>query len=185
MPLTPEEAAQALDEIDRTQHHSRELRGYEGAAPYFLVWGLVWAFGYGLTDYAPDYRNAFWGAGILIGAVASILLGHRQTSARSTGKSKFDWRHFAISAGLAAFFGVTSSVLSLEPRQIDAFIPLVFAGIYLFAGIWTGIRISLAGVALATGVVVGYFNAGPHFSLWMAIVGGGVLILTSIWLRRA
>ncbi|MEQ1755839.1 MAG: hypothetical protein ABL973_17085 [Micropepsaceae bacterium] len=184
MPISPEEASKTLEEIDRTGDYSRELHVYREASPHFLIWGLVWAFGYAVTDYAPEYRNLTWGAGIAVGALGSIILASRQSQGGSRARAGFTWRYAAISAGFAAFFGVMSSVLTLEPRQVDAFVPLVFAGAYLFAGLWAGLRFSLCGVVLAVAVLVGYYNAGPHFSLWMAFAGGGVLMLTSFWLRR-
>ena len=184
MPISPEEASQTLEEIDRTGDYSRELHIYKESSPHFLIWGLVWAFGYAVTDFAPEYRNLAWGAGIAVGALSSIFLASRQTQGGSRARAGFSWRYAAISGGFAAFFGVMSFVLKLDPRQVDAFIPLVFAGAYLFAGLWAGLRFSLCGVVLAVAVLVGYFNAGTHFGLWMAVAGGGVLVLTGLWLRR-
>jgi hypothetical protein len=182
MPLSPEDAAQALKDVERTQHLTIELRGYEHAAPHFMIWGLVWAFGYALTDAFPDNRNLIWGIGVVIGTVSSILLGRRGNSANA----RFDWRWIAVAATIAAFFTASSAIMApLHPRQIDAFIPLVFAVVYIVTGLWLGLRFTLCGVVLGAMTVLGFFVSGDFFGLWMAVVGGGVLLLTGFWLRTA
>jgi hypothetical protein len=43
----------------------------------------------------------------------------------------------------------------------------------------------VTGIALAALTLFGYFEVVTHFDMWMAVVGGGSLILAGIWLRRA
>lgn len=181
MPLTQDEAAAALGEIERTGRHATELQVYEGAAPFFLAWGTVWIFGYTMTHFMPEYRNAFWAAGIAAGVLLSIVLGKRQGT---KGHGFSPWRFAAISAGIAVFFALSSLVLKLDTREIDAFVPLMFAGIYLAVGVFAGTRFAVCGAILAIATAVGFFNAGEYFGLWMAAAGGGVLLLTGFWLRR-
>ncbi len=181
MPLTQDEAAAALDEIERTGRHATELQVYAGAAPFFMVWGAVWVFGYTMTHFMPEYRTAFWAAGIAAGVCLSILLGKRQDT---KGHGFSAWRYAAISAGIAAFFALTSMVLKLNVREVDAFVPLMFAGIYLAVGVFAGTRFAVCGAILAIATAVGFYNAGDLFGLWMASAGGGVLLLTGFWLRR-
>lgn len=181
MPLTQDEAAAALDEIERTGRHATELQVYAGAAPFFLVWGTVWVFGYTTSHFMPEFRTAFWAAGITAGVLLSIVLGKRQGT---KGHGFSAWRYGAISAGIAAFFALSSIVLKLNAREVDAFVPLVFAGIYLAVGMFAGTRFAFCGAILAIATAIGFFNAGEFFGLWMAAAGGGVLLLTGFWLRR-
>jgi hypothetical protein len=181
MPLTQDEAAAALGEIERTDRQTTELQVYEGAAPFFMVWGAVWVFGYTMTHFIPEYRNLFWASGVATGTLLSIVLGQRQGKG---GHNFSAWRYGAISAGLAGFFALTSFVLKLNVREIDAFVPLMFAGIYLAIGVFAGTRFAVCGAILAIATAVGFYNAGDLFGLWMAAAGGGVLLLTGFWLRR-
>jgi hypothetical protein len=181
MPLTQDEAAAALGEIERTDSQTAELQVYEGAAPFFMVWGAVWVFGYTMTHFVPEYRNVFWVSGIALGAVLSIVLGQRLGT---KGHGFSAWRYAAISAGIAGFFALASMVLKLNLREVDAFVPLLFAGIYLAVGVFAGTRFAVCGAILAIATAVGFFNAGEFFGLWMAAAGGGVLLLTGFWLRR-
>lgn len=179
MPLSKSEAADALRMVETTERYSGELRGYAAAAPYFFIWGLVWAAGYALTAQQPDQRQIIWGGAIAVGTVLSVLNGMRAGGGRaSVGRS------LAFGGAIAAFIGFTTIVMApLQPRQVDAFIPLATAAIYVFVGIWGGARFGLAGLVLAAVTVAGYFVAGDAFGYWMAAAGGGVLMLTGIWLR--
>ena len=75
MPMSQDEAAAALKEIEQTGNHVRELHAYAGASPHFMIWGLVWMFGYAMTEFMPDLRNLFWGGGIAVGALLSVVAG--------------------------------------------------------------------------------------------------------------
>ena len=183
MPLSQEEAATALKEIERTGNHTRELQSYAGAAPHFVVWGLVWMFGYAMTEFMPESRNLFWGAGIVTGSLLSVVIGGRAGNERAA-RDHNPWRYAAISGGIAAFFGIAAMILKFDAREIDAFIPLMFAGMYMLAGLFAGLRFAICGAVLALAVAVGYANVGEHFGLWMAAFGGGILLLTGFWLRR-
>ena len=89
-----------------------------------------------------------------------------------------------LQSAFALFFGLSSMVLKLDTREVAAFIPLMFAGMYMLAGVFAGIRFAICGVVLAVATAVGYLNAGDHFGFWMAAFGGGILLLTGFWLRR-
>jgi len=73
----------------------------------------------------------------------------------------------------------------IDGAQIGALIPLLFAWIYIVMGVWMGWRFALAGVALGALTLGGFFLIHQHFLLWMAFVGGGTLVATGLWLRRA
>jgi hypothetical protein len=185
MPISRDEAASALQEIERTESLSHRLQSYAGASPHFMLWGLVWMFGYALSEVVPDSRNLIWATGIAIGAVTSVAIGRSQAGATARSANFSPWRYAAISGGIAMFFGIASMILKFDAREIDAFIPLMFSGMYLLAGLYVGARFAVCGAILAAAVATGYVNAGDHFGLWMAAFGGGILMLTGLWLRRA
>lgn len=182
MPLSKSDAADALRTIEGTERLSGTLHGYAAAAPYFFIWGFAWAAGYGLTAVQPDKRDLIWAGAVGVGALLSIVAGTRGGGvgrrAPSVGYS------LAIAGSIAAFIGVTTFVLGpMQPRQVDAFVPLLTAGLYVFGGIWGGPRFGIAGLALAAVTVAGFYLAGDAFGYWMAAAGGGLLLLTGFWLR--
>ena len=54
MTLSSNQAAAALDEIDRTERRTRLATGYSIASSYFILWGLIWVLGYGACAVLPS-----------------------------------------------------------------------------------------------------------------------------------
>jgi hypothetical protein len=178
MALSPDDAAAALRDIDVAQARSHRLRGYQNGAPHFFIWGIVWFVGYGLTDIFGR-ANAIWAVLVPIGVIAGIVANRGAPGAAS-------WRYAATALAIFAFLFATFAVMwPISGRQISAFIPLVIALFYVVGGIWAGPRYVIAGMAVAVLTLAGYFFIGAHFLAWMAIVGGGALILAGLWLRKA
>jgi hypothetical protein len=134
MALSPQDAADALLAIETTQRRSATLRGYERGSPYLILWGVLWAVGYGLSDFAPAHANAIWAAVVPIGLVAGFFA--RREAGRGMG-----WRFAAVAATVLGFFAATYFIMApVSGRQVAAVIPLVVAAAYVLAGLWWGER---------------------------------------------
>ena len=183
MSLTPDEAAQSLKSVTEVQRQSRQLYGYRFSAPFFFVWGLVWVFGYSASAVIRDYRiNWIWLGLILAGIVAHSVIARSQIGRNP----RASWRNGAIFGVIFAFTIALFSVM--HPRnalQVGAYWPLLFAAIYTSIGMWAGPRYVVAGVVLFLATLIGYFFLPAYFFWWMAAFGGGTLILTGVWMRRA
>lgn len=177
MSLTPQDASLALHDIAQAESRSAMLRGYEHAAPHLIAWGVLWAIGYGLTNFFPLHANAIWSVVIPIGVLADV--------AAMRGARPGTWRYLAATGAAFGFMLALFAVMApVSGRQIAAVIPLFVALIYVLRGIWAGPRHVVAGAAVAALTLAGFFLLTAHFLLWMAVVGGGALILAGLWLRR-
>jgi len=194
MDLSPGQAAESLKEIERTQRRSVEVHDYANAAPGFVIWGLIWMFGYAGSYLLPNYGfshgiNWLWFGLVVLGITASAVIGRRQHRAQHPGEAA---RGRGIGArwiaSLAAFWVFVIAVMAVmrpvNPAVSGAFIPLVVALVYALFGIWRGLRFLLAGIAVAALTLVGWFWLPEYFLPWMAAVGGGSLVLTGLWLRK-
>jgi len=178
MTMSPQDATAALRDIDAAQARSATLRDYQGAAPHYLIWGVVWAVGYGLTDFMPDHGYAIWAALVPLGIAAGFLVNWRASPS-------FAWRYGALALAILLFFAATFFVMGpVTGKQIAAFIPLFVALTYVMRGIWMGPRYAVAGIAVAALTLIGFVWLSSHFLLWMAAVGGGALILAGLWMRK-
>lgn len=178
MVLSPQDAAGALREIEAAENRSAQLHGYERGSPQLILWGILWAIGYGLNDLFPSHGAAIWAAIVPIGLVASFL------ALRDAGH-QLGWRYGAVVLTVATFFLTVFYVLwPVSPKQIAALFPLFVAAAYVIAGIWRGSRYVATGIAVAGLTLIGFVMVSQHFFLWMAGVGGIALMLAGIWLRR-
>ncbi|SRR5665213_168794 len=184
MPLSPDEAADALRDISKTEQWSSTAYGYRMAAPHLILWGVVWAIGYGAT--AAKLRwDPLWLVLVLTGSLGSFWIGWRMSRGRA--KKAFDWRFGATFVAVVLF--ISAVFVVMPPRtdaQIGAFFPILVALYYALIGIWTrGARMLIAGAALAILTLIGFLYLQSQFAMWMTIVGGGGLILGGLWLRSA
>src|SRR5579862_2603440 len=181
MPITHVEAQEALRDISRTSRASATSYGYRHGAPHLFIWGVVWMLGYGLTWLRPQL-GATWPVLVVAGSVASFWFGWKSRPAQAKA---YDWR-FAETA-LAGFVFIVAIFAVMPPRtalQAGAFFPILVALLYSLVGIWTrGARMLVAGIVLAALTLGGYFLLRQYFVPWMAVVGGGGLILGGFWLR--
>jgi hypothetical protein len=184
MSLTPNEAATALRDIETTERRSASARSYKSTSPFLILWGLLWAVGYGTTELAPQFTNPVWLGVTIAGAIASTIIGMRVKDG-GTAERKFDWRIFTVWIASLVFLSAIFTVVGpVSGAQMGAVIPLVIAWAYVALGAWAGPRIMIIGVALGALTLLGYFEWPQHFAGWMAVVGGGTLIGTGFWLRR-
>jgi hypothetical protein len=182
MPVTPADAEHTLRDISSTARASAAFYGYRVASPHLILWGIIWVIGYGASFFYPQ-ATMTWPLLTVIGVAGSCYFGWQ---ARRAGRSRPGWRYGAT--GLAVFLFIAALFAVMPPRtdaQVSAFYPILVALFYCLVGIWTdGRRMIVAGTAIAVLTLGGYFYLAQIFTLWMAIVGGGALILGGIWLRR-
>jgi hypothetical protein len=179
--ITREEAADALRNISQTESHSATVYGYSKAAPHLILWGFVWLAGYGAMAAHVTWPY-LWLVLSAFGSVGSFWIGYRASRARGGGS---DWRpvgtFFTVFLFIAALFTVLPPH---DGEQVGAFFPLFVALFYALVGIWgRAPRMVITAAALAALTLFGFFELRANFELWMAIVGGGGLILGGLWLR--
>jgi hypothetical protein len=183
MSIQPREAAEALRDIAGAEQHSATAFRYQKVSPHLFLWGVIWIIGYGVVYLRPrDW--VVWIPLLLVGILASFWIDRRAQIDRSPASA--GWRYVLT---ILALFLFTSAVYAILPpsssAQAGALIPLLVALCYVLLGLWTrATRTAWLGLALGTLTLGGYFSLPQYFSLWMAGVGGGALILGGFWLRR-
>ncbi len=184
MNLSPTEAADALRDIDATAARSREFKGYRIAAPHFFLWGAIWILGYGATGVSQD-AGRLWLPLTIIGMAGSAYIGWRNRTTAGAGKV-YGQRMWMTFVAFAVFIAATYAIL--PPHSVDqmnAFPALLTGLAYTMAGIWASRRYLWLGAGVIAATMLGFIYLTPWFAFWMAAVGGGGLILTGIWMRKA
>ena len=182
--VSARQAADALLDVQRTQHRLSILRGYEHGAPHFLLWGCIWIVGFATSDVFPRHQGLIWLALDMLGILGGFVI------VRATPivgmQARPSWQYLAAAATIVAFMAATYYVMAPHSgTQFGAFPALVMALFYVLVGIWRGSRWIVVGSAVGLLTLLGYGLLREYFMLWMAAVGGGTLLLTGIWMRRA
>jgi len=188
MSISSEQAAQALREVEQTQELSSKLYGYQIAAPYLILWGVIWLVGFSVNDFFPNYINTVWIPLDIIGAAGSIYFGTKRarvSHAASQRKINQGWRWLGSFVVIMAFFVAVQLIMQpTAERQVVSLMALIVSMFYVLRGLWGSARMGWAGVVLAALTVFGFYEVQTHFDLWMAVVGGGAMILAGFWMRR-
>jgi len=181
MTITPQDAARALKEVEQVADRSSTLMGYRAAGPSLILWGCVWFLVNLCCDRWPHMAGLFWTFGDAIGFAGSFLL-----IPRTQGVGRISWRSFATL--IVAMVSAAASATLLQIRSAEtltAFFTLLVGSVYMIWGCWRGVRIFGLGVMIVVISMVVGLSHPPHFYVWMAVNGGGALILAGFWLRRA
>lgn len=177
-------AHRALSDIEGVQRRSSALRFYAAAGGDMFVWGVVWLVANLLSFARPDLSPAAWITGIIIGALVSSSSDYRSPS---SVEKKLSLKQSAalfviIAIALTAIF----TIIGIKSRlETNALISTLVALGYCMAGIWKGVRMLIIGLAIGVAVMIGWILLREWFEVWMGIVGGSLLMLSGIWLRKA
>jgi hypothetical protein len=189
MSVDSADARDTLRTIERTQARATESIYGPYAAPHLILWGVIWAIGYGLTAWRGDW-SAVWMILGPLGGVASFIIGARMGARRTHTDARIGYPAtaslLAASVIFCFFFAAFSILAPVSGEAVGAFIPLVIGLLYALSGLATRMtRIFILGLAVMALTVGGFFLLPGVFMLWMAAVGGGALILGGLWLRSA
>jgi hypothetical protein len=184
MTLSSEQASQALRELEAVGQRSGQLYRYQRFAPMLVLWGVIWLVGFSLTHFYPARASWIWITLDVIGVGGCMVLGGRgRHDASSNGIA---WRWLVSIAVIFAFYIVILNIFQpVSGPQSAVLIALIVALFYVLGGVWLGARLAITGAAMAVLTLVGYTVFPAYFFLWMAVVGGGALMLGGLWLRTA
>ncbi len=181
--MKPEEALDQISYLRELVQQSR-LRVAWGY-PHFLLWGALWVIGYLGALWTPEPQRLWvWPAVYSVGAIGSATLSTMSGRGAPVPAllKKLGWINLVLLAGsvlLLVFFVGFS-----DRHSINAFWPFQIGTFYIVSGLLIGQELVLIGSWLVFAALVSLWMASPIQDIWLALVGGGGLILTGILLRR-
>ncbi len=185
MTISRDDAAQALSDIASAQNRSYALAGYSMASPILIIWGLIWMAAYTAMGLMPVAQwGLVWLPADIIGILATLVLTGRAT--KKVGAKGQGWRII----GFMVLILVTCSGLFAMIRTQDLNVYMAFPGllagaIYATIGLSRMPRYLWLGAAVIAASLVGFFVFPSILPYWMAVAGGGGLIVGGLLFRRA
>ena len=187
MAISRAEAADALREVDQATARTQEMRAYRYASPHLILWGLLWAVGYGLSGLVrPDQWGLVWLPVDAVGVLGSIMIGFRSRTATAGRGGYPEAGKLAITLLFVGLFMAAVFVVfaPARPEPYLVFPGLLLGLIYVVAGIWKMQRLAWIGAAVFGLTLAGFAFLAPWLSFWMAAVGGGALVIGGLRLRK-
>ncbi len=182
MQASREEAQQLLNEVERTMQRTRHALAAAGAPYYLILWGLIWAIGFTVEQFAsPLVTGWTWMVLDSIGGVLSFWIGYRQAQrvrSRSLGAHiGWFWLLLIVYGALWIWISAPQS-----ERQFSLLITLYAMFGYVVMGLWLRVRGQVwLGLGVSGLAVLAYLLIPQVFYLTMGLLGGGLLILSGWW----
>ena len=187
MNVSRDDAETALKDVDAARRHSLTLFQYGLASPYLLLWGMLWIVAGVIGALSPGNTGIGWLVVDTVGIVATgyLVVRNARRYARDGARNQ-GLRFVATVAVLAAFTAMVFMIFGpVSGAEVQTFITMLIAAIYMTAGIWVGSKYVIVGAVLAA-VIIGAFHLAPaHLPLIVSVLGGGALILGGLWMRKA
>jgi hypothetical protein len=177
------QASEALSDINQIARRVRQSRIYHLSSLISILWGILVVAGNVATFAWPRHAGSVWIA-VNVSGVAGAFAISAFGYPRNKGPG-YDIR--ALLALLLFFaFGYFCTVMlgHFTPRQQGTFWPIYVMLIYTIVGLWVGPAFVAIGLGITALTLIGYFFVADWFPLWMAVVHGGGLILSGLWMRR-
>jgi len=165
---------------------------YRGGDVLFVVWGIIWAIGFTISQFAPRESQWAWLGLTSLGIVLTLVVLRGSAPVKSAGTDRLA-RRIGIMWGLLAVY-VDLWLAPLWPflnpngiafwRHFTAVISTAPMLAYVVMGLWLDNCMVWLGLGITALTVIGLLLLPGGFFLWMAAMGGGTLIATGLIIRR-
>ncbi len=186
MNISPNEAEEALAAIQRMTQKTRHSIASSGAHISLIVTGVVWLTGFMCAQFLSGEIVAYIWIGLsILGSALSTVLGFRMGKRIRSPSAAATAKQIGLIWLLLAVYCIAAIAIAqpTDGKQVTMFIVLfvmigwLAMGLLLsFISVWPGLII----IAL---VLIGYFLLPGIFYLWMAILGGGGMIVLGLYIR--
>ncbi len=186
MEISPDEARQALADIERISEKTRRSIADSGTHIYLLLTGFVWMAGYLGNQFLPVTVIPYvWAGAAVIASVAGVILGIQAgRRVRRPSAGPLTRRAFIFWVILAGFCVATLSVAQpLDGMQITMIIILFIMLGQLSMGMITSYSTVWWAIPIAILALIGYFLLPGIFYLGMGLLVGGGMIALGLIIR--
>ena len=181
MNISKQEAQESLAEIDSAISQTRKAMGRH-LGPILMLWGVIWAIGYSLTQFIPRDGLAYWlvldGLGFL-GTWLCVKKVRNNFRRPGLGRVAVAW---VILFGYMILWGFLVSPIGGH-SQIAFFSTVCMCG-YAIMGLWMSRFLLWLGLSVTALTLVGFYFFSGWFALWMGITGGGALFLSGFYIHK-
>jgi hypothetical protein len=191
-----DEARVALAEVSKVIDQTRLALAHGPAAPILILWGAIWVIADCTTQFYPVAMQWLWVPLDVIGIGGSWWFSARH---RFKVKRPGHWR-FGAAWGILFFYAylwifmlkqtpwprTNEQWVAFEPtyRGLTAYAHTIPMFAYVIMGLWFGRFFIILGALVTALIVLGLCFIPNYFYLWLAITGGGSLIISGVFIRK-
>lgn len=186
MDMSAAEAEAALTAIQTITQKTRQSISSGGTYITLIVTGTVWLIGFVCTQFLTPQIVAYVWAGLsILGGITGTILGFRLGKRVRSPVTTPTIKRVSLFWLFLFLYGATiiSIARPTDGKQASLFVilfimlgQLAMGMLFSFSTVWWAVPVSIL-------AVVGYFLLPGIFYLWMAILGGGGMIILGLYIH--
>jgi len=203
MNLSKIDAEKALNDVATTKNRTAKMAEFKGPDAIYAIWGIIWMIAFTAQQFLPHTLPKSgpvqmpiscmpWTPLVIIGIILTIIVDRRRTSISSADDKKIGilwgaaFGYFYLWIFLLYPAIDFDRLYSLQGERImTALVSTVPMFVYVLMGLMgCGNYMIWLGLAITALTVVGLLFIPAFFFLWMALMGGGGLLLAGVFARR-
>jgi len=189
MNVSQEEAQASLSTIRDVKVQTQRAAISTYASPMMILWGTLWIIAFTATHLYIEHGQHIFTAmnvvGIAVSAIIFYQLFHSKPPFREDPSERIGWRIAALWILLYVYVIIWLFLLApFSGRQCNAFIGTAGMFACVVMGLWFRSTLMIVlGLAMTGVTLVGFYLLTSYYCLWMAIMGGGGLFGTGLYIR--
>lgn len=186
MDMSEKDARQSLNQIQNASAQMRKAVASSYAGDSLILWGVLWAGAFTIAHFYLAYAFHIFMAMAAVGGIGTFVIWRVfHSKAPVKNSSGLWWRMFWFWTFLFIYIFIWLSILApFSGLQCNAFICTVVMFAYIVLGLWfESYFMVFLGLAVTAATLIGYHFLTPYYCLWMAVMGGGALLGTGLYIR--
>lgn len=197
-PINQEEAAASLKDIEKIMSLTRRIIAQGSIARSLILWGVVWIIGYGAAPFARDFALDLWLGLIACGWIGTWVIHLIYPSAVRNESSRHNWKISAFWLILFLYSYIWAYLLvgslprhhlplsewSVQYTRMSAYTGTIAMFAYIVIGLWFSRFFIWLGGIVTVLALLGYLFLFDYFNFWMAICGGGSLVIAGMFIQK-
>jgi len=186
MNISATEAEETLAAIQTMAQKTRHSIASGGTYITLIVTGIVWLVGFMCTQFLPKEITGYIWAGLsILGTILGTVLGFRMGKRVRSPSTVPMVKRIGLFWLLLVFYGIATIAIArpTDGKQATVFVilfimlgQLAMGLLFSFSYVWWALPITVL-------ALIGYFLLPGIFYLWMAILGGGGMIVLGLYIR--
>jgi hypothetical protein len=187
MNISPTEAEEALAAIQAMMQKTRRAISSSGAYNFLILWGAIWMLGFLNSQFLTSKTSGYVWIGLdILGGILSAIIGIRLNRGVRTSASTISGKRIAVFWLLLFFYCVIAVGVAwpVNGKELAMLIILFVTIGWIAMGLLLSFGSIWSALALLVLSLIGYFLLPSIFYILMAILGGGGMIASGIYVRN-
>jgi hypothetical protein len=188
MNVSQGEAQASLSTVQDVMDQTHKAIASAYANPLLILWGVLWIIAFTAAHFYLTYAfYIFIGMAAVGGAGTAVIFRafHTKAPIQETSGPKLGWRIAVFWILLYVYVVIWLFLLTpFNGLQCNAVICTAAMFGYIVIGLWCDSRFMITlGLVVTVAMLAGFYLLTGYYCLWMALIGGGALLGTGLYIR--